>query len=229
MPTTRSCRSLGGWTEPSMRSKPPSRSRIEEGLFTPLRPGAHVICGRVTPPLAEASKNLPLTMHEYDPDPELMRLRAAAVVEGVLQTAIANTDVTIHGAAVAVVGFGNIGSRPDASLADPGRRRPCRRQEPDPACGGGGRRSEEPPSRGTPGARIPAFDGLLHGPGTRRGSLRAWNASPGGASSSTSSRLPTDRIWSSRRVWDTGPCGRGGWAGGHRSRSEAASGSASEG
>ena len=88
----------------------PEPIRIEEDLFTPLRPGAHVICGRVTPALAEASKNLPLTMHEYDPDPELMRLRAAAVVEGVLQTAIANTDVTIHGAAVAVVGFGNIGS-----------------------------------------------------------------------------------------------------------------------
>jgi dipicolinate synthase subunit A len=88
----------------------PEPIRIEEDLFTPLRPGAHVICGRITPILAEASKNLPLTMHEYDPDPELMRLRAAAVVEGVLQTAIANTNVTIHGAAVAVVGFGNIGS-----------------------------------------------------------------------------------------------------------------------
>lgn len=88
----------------------PEPIRIEEDLFTPLRPGAHVICGRITPALADASKNLPLTMHEYDPDPELMRLRAAAVVEGVLQTAIANTDVTIHGAAVAVVGFGNIGS-----------------------------------------------------------------------------------------------------------------------
>ena len=88
----------------------PEPIRIEEDLFTPLRPGAHVICGRVTPALAEASKNLPLTMHEYDPDPELMRLRSAAVVEGVLQTAIANTDVTIHRAAVAVVGFGNIGS-----------------------------------------------------------------------------------------------------------------------
>jgi dipicolinate synthase subunit A len=88
----------------------PEPIRIEEALFTPLRPGAQVICGRITPILAEASKDLPLTMHEYDPDPELMRLRAAAVVEGVLQTAIAHTDVTIHGASVAVVGFGNIGS-----------------------------------------------------------------------------------------------------------------------
>jgi dipicolinate synthase subunit A len=84
--------------------------RIDQDLFTPLRHGAHVICGRVTVALEEASRDLPLTMHEYDPDRELMLLRAPAVVEGVLQTAIANTDVTIHGAAVAVVGFGNIGS-----------------------------------------------------------------------------------------------------------------------
>jgi dipicolinate synthase subunit A len=83
---------------------------IEPALFAPLRPEAHVFCGRVTSALAEASAGLPITMHEYDPDRELMLLRSAAVVEGVLETAIANTDVTIHGARVAVVGFGNIGS-----------------------------------------------------------------------------------------------------------------------
>lgn len=83
---------------------------IEPALFAPLHPGAHVFCGRVTEELADATLDLPVTMHGYDPDRELMLLRAAAVVEGVLQTAIANTDVTIHGATVAVVGFGNIGS-----------------------------------------------------------------------------------------------------------------------
>ncbi len=88
----------------------PEPIHVERDLFTLLRPGAHVICGRVTSALADASSDLPLTMHEYDPDRELMLLRAPAVVEGVLQTAIANTDVTIHGATVAVVGFGTIGS-----------------------------------------------------------------------------------------------------------------------
>lgn len=83
---------------------------IEPALFVPLRPGAHVFCGRVTRELADASRGLPVTLHEYDSDRELMLLRAAAVVEGVLEAAIANTDVTIHGSRVAVVGFGNIGS-----------------------------------------------------------------------------------------------------------------------
>ncbi|MGH2680361.1 MAG: dipicolinate synthase subunit DpsA [Actinomycetota bacterium] len=84
--------------------------RIGRELFAPLRAGAHVFCGRVTDALAEAWGDLPITMHEYDPDRELMLLRAAAIVEGVIQTAIVNTDITIHGASVAVVGFGNIGS-----------------------------------------------------------------------------------------------------------------------
>lgn len=83
---------------------------IDGALFAPLREGAHVFCGRVTEALAEASRGLPITLHGYDPDRELMQLRAAAVVEGALASAIDHTDVTIHGATVAVVGFGNIGS-----------------------------------------------------------------------------------------------------------------------
>ena len=83
---------------------------IDRALFAPLREGAHVFCGRVTEALAEASRGLPITLHGYDPDRELMLLRAAAVVEGALASAIEHTDVTIHGSSVAVVGFGNIGS-----------------------------------------------------------------------------------------------------------------------
>ena len=83
---------------------------IDRALFAPLREGAHVFCGRVTEALADASRGLPITLHGYDPDRELMLLRAAAVVEGALASAIEHTDVTIHGSSVAVVGFGNIGS-----------------------------------------------------------------------------------------------------------------------
>jgi len=83
---------------------------IDRALFALLREGAHVFCGRVTEALAEASRGLPITLHGYDPDRELMLLRAAAVVEGALASAIEHTDVTIHGSSVAVVGFGNIGS-----------------------------------------------------------------------------------------------------------------------
>ena len=83
---------------------------IDRALFAPLREGAHVFCGRVTEALADASRGLPITLHGYDPDRELMLLRAAAIVEGALASAIEHTDVTIHGSSVAVVGFGNIGS-----------------------------------------------------------------------------------------------------------------------
>jgi dipicolinate synthase subunit A len=88
----------------------PEPIRIDRSLFTPLDEGAHVFCGRVTEALAEAARGLPVTLHGYDPDPELMLRRAAAVVEGALALAIEHTDITIHGAPVAVVGFGNIGS-----------------------------------------------------------------------------------------------------------------------
>jgi dipicolinate synthase subunit A len=83
---------------------------IDHALFAGLREGAHVFCGRVTEELAEASRGRQITLHGYDPDRELMLLRAAAVVEGALASAIEHTDITIHGARVAVVGFGNIGS-----------------------------------------------------------------------------------------------------------------------
>lgn len=84
--------------------------QIERGLFAALHTGAHVFCGRVTEAIAEASRGLRVTLHEYDPDRELMLLRASAIVEGALQAAISNTEITIHGSAVAVVGYGNIGS-----------------------------------------------------------------------------------------------------------------------
>jgi dipicolinate synthase subunit A len=88
----------------------PEPIRVDRALFAPLREGAHVFCGRVTKALADAARGLPITLHAYDPDRELMLLRAAAVVEGALASAIRHTDVTIHGSSVAVVGFGTIGS-----------------------------------------------------------------------------------------------------------------------
>ena len=83
---------------------------IAPELFAPLRDGAHVFCGRVTDEIAAATRDLPITLHAYDPDRELMLERAAAVAEGVLELTIERTDITIHSAKVAVVGFGNIGS-----------------------------------------------------------------------------------------------------------------------
>lgn len=78
-------------------------------LFAQAEPGAHVFCGRATPEIRAAAETAGVRVHEYDPDRELMLLRAPAIVEGAIQLAIENTDVTINDAEVVVVGFGNIG------------------------------------------------------------------------------------------------------------------------
>jgi dipicolinate synthase subunit A len=73
-------------------------------------PGAHAFLGRATPEFRQAAEEAGVTLHEYDPDRELMLLRGPAIVEGAIQLAIENTDVTINDASVVVVGYGNIGS-----------------------------------------------------------------------------------------------------------------------
>jgi dipicolinate synthase subunit A len=75
-----------------------------------LAPGAHAFLGRASPEFREAAEAAKVSVHEYDPDRELMLLRAPAVVEGAIQLAIENTEITINDASVVVVGYGNIGS-----------------------------------------------------------------------------------------------------------------------
>lgn len=91
-------------------------------LLTAMAPGAHVFVGRATPELREAVGQAGVHLHEYDPDRELMLLRAPAIVEGAIQLAIENTDVTIHDANVVVVGYGTIGSLLSRRLRDLGAR-----------------------------------------------------------------------------------------------------------
>jgi dipicolinate synthase subunit A len=81
----------------------------DEELFSRAAQGAYMFCGRVTPEIQAAAEAAGIRVHEYDYDRELMLLRGPAIVEGVLQHAIENTDVTINQAEVVVVGFGNIG------------------------------------------------------------------------------------------------------------------------
>ncbi len=86
------------------------RITADAQLLGVLAPGAHVFLGRATPEFREAAEKAGVSIHEYDPDRELMLLRAPAVVEGAIQLAIENTDITINGASIVVVGYGNIGS-----------------------------------------------------------------------------------------------------------------------
>ena len=82
----------------------------DAALLGELADGAHVILGRADQRLRAAAETSGVFLHEYEEDTELMLLRAPAIVEGALQTAIENTDVTIHAARIAVVGQGTIGS-----------------------------------------------------------------------------------------------------------------------
>lgn len=78
-------------------------------LLSRLAPGAAIILGAADERLRRAASAQGVSLVEYESDQELMILRGPAIVEGALQRAIAETDVTIHAATVAVVGQGNIG------------------------------------------------------------------------------------------------------------------------
>jgi dipicolinate synthase subunit A len=82
----------------------------DRALLGVAAPGAHLFVGRATPELRQATDEAGICVHEYDPDRELMLLRAPAIVEGAIHQAIEHTDVTINDARVVVVGYGNIGS-----------------------------------------------------------------------------------------------------------------------
>lgn len=82
---------------------------VDEAFFSWAASGAYAFCGRATPDIRAAAEAAGVRVHDYDPDRELMLLRGPAIVEGVLQQTIEATDVTINGAEVVVVGFGNIG------------------------------------------------------------------------------------------------------------------------
>ncbi|MDQ3767488.1 MAG: serine carboxypeptidase [Actinomycetota bacterium] len=83
----------------------------DEALLAELGEDAHIILGSADERLRAAAGAFGIPLHEYEGDPELMLLRAPAIVEGALQKAIENTELTIHAASVAVVGQGNIGSQ----------------------------------------------------------------------------------------------------------------------
>jgi dipicolinate synthase subunit A len=82
----------------------------DRALLSRMAPAAHIVLGTPDAGLEQAADELGITLHEYETDRELMLLRGPAICEGAIQLAIANTDVTIHGSSVAVVGQGTIGT-----------------------------------------------------------------------------------------------------------------------
>jgi dipicolinate synthase subunit A len=71
---------------------------------------AHIILGWADQNLKGHAEALGIAIHEYEWDRTLMLRRAPAIIEGLLKIAIENTDITIHGANVCVVGHGTIGA-----------------------------------------------------------------------------------------------------------------------
>jgi dipicolinate synthase subunit A len=81
-----------------------------EPLLREMAAGAHIILGRADEGLKRAAAALGIGIHEYEGDHELMLLRAPAIVEGLIKILVENTRITLHGARIAVVGQGNIGT-----------------------------------------------------------------------------------------------------------------------
>jgi dipicolinate synthase subunit A len=103
---------------------PESAERIipDESMLSRMRSSAHIILGWADPHLKRRCEALGITLHEYEWDVELMLLRGSAIIEGMLKVIIENTEFTIHGAKVCLVGQGTIGSLATSRLYSLGAR-----------------------------------------------------------------------------------------------------------
>ncbi len=72
--------------------------------------GAHLILGAADHRLRAAAEQAGVGVAEYEGDRELMLRRGPAIVEGAVGKIIELTKITIHNAAIGVVGQGTIGS-----------------------------------------------------------------------------------------------------------------------
>lgn len=82
---------------------------VDRHTLRPMQRGGILITGRASRLMKEAAEALGLRLYEYEHEEDLMLLRAPAVAEGAIRTAIEQTDVTLHHHPCLVVGFGKIG------------------------------------------------------------------------------------------------------------------------
>lgn len=88
----------------------PRRIVIGRETLGRMAAGAHLILGTADHRLRAAAQAAGVGIVEYEQDRELMMRRGPTIVEGALQRIIELTEITIHGAAIGVVGQGTIGS-----------------------------------------------------------------------------------------------------------------------
>jgi dipicolinate synthase subunit A len=88
----------------------PVRIVPDRDMLGVMRHPAHIILGWTDANLRSHGEALGVTFHEYEKDTDLMLLRGPAIVEGLLKVMIENTDITLHGARICIVGQGTIGA-----------------------------------------------------------------------------------------------------------------------
>ncbi len=88
----------------------PDAIEADATLVAALAPDAAIVMGTADGRLRAAAEDAGVELIEYEDDKVLMLERGPAIVEGAIERAIAATDVTIHGAEVAVIGQGTIGT-----------------------------------------------------------------------------------------------------------------------
>jgi dipicolinate synthase subunit A len=87
----------------------PERIVPDRTMLEGLKKPGHIILGWADASLKAHCDALGIALHEYESDRALMLKRGPAIVEGMLRSVIENTDITIHGSRVCVVGQGTIG------------------------------------------------------------------------------------------------------------------------
>lgn len=80
-----------------------------EALLELLRPGQRVLAGRVSPGLRRLAEERGLTIEDYFAREELALLNAVPTAEGAIRIAMEILPITLHGAAILLVGFGRLG------------------------------------------------------------------------------------------------------------------------
>jgi dipicolinate synthase subunit A len=90
---------------------------VDRSVLEVLAPGAKVICGHASLEFSGLAKELGLALSEYEEDLAGRIARAPAIAEGAVARIVTDTTSTIHGARIAVLGFGVIAEHVAAALA----------------------------------------------------------------------------------------------------------------
>jgi dipicolinate synthase subunit A len=90
---------------------------IDRSVLEALAPGARIICGHASAEFAALAGSFDLKLFEYEEDIAGRVTRAPAIAEGAVARIVLDTDATIHGARIAVLGFGVVAEHVAAALA----------------------------------------------------------------------------------------------------------------